>query len=160
MWSSETPAHRSAAELLLEAGAPPESAAGHLLRVAPGADGRSWSRRCGGRPSVHSPRAAEAAVGYLTRALEEQLDPAARAEVLVELGLGERRTNGPAAADHLRAGLELLADPGRRGEVALELGQRCGSRTGSQMPLPSSSGRSTRSIGSEIRTFTSCWWRS
>jgi DNA-binding CsgD family transcriptional regulator len=67
--------------------------------------------------------AADAAVGYLTRALAEQLAPAARAEVLVELGLGERRTNGPAAADHLRAGLELLADPGRRGEVALELGR-------------------------------------
>jgi DNA-binding CsgD family transcriptional regulator len=46
-----------------------------------------------------------------------------RAEVLVELGLAERRTNGPAAADHLRAGLELLADPTRRGAVALELGR-------------------------------------
>jgi len=67
--------------------------------------------------------AADAAVGYLARALEEQLDPAARAEVLVELGLAERRTNGPAAADHLRYGLELLADPTRRGEVALELGR-------------------------------------
>src|SRR5262249_24109745 len=67
--------------------------------------------------------AADAAVGYLTRALEEQLDPAARAEVLVELGLAERRTNGPAAVGHLRAGLELLADPARRGEVALELGR-------------------------------------
>ena len=31
-------AHRAAAELLLQVGAPPESAAGHLLRVAPRAD--------------------------------------------------------------------------------------------------------------------------
>jgi DNA-binding CsgD family transcriptional regulator len=46
-----------------------------------------------------------------------------RAEVLVELGFAERRTNGPAAADHLRAGLELLAEPARRGAVALELGR-------------------------------------
>jgi DNA-binding CsgD family transcriptional regulator len=67
--------------------------------------------------------AADAAVGYLARALEEQLDPAVRAAVLVELGLAERRTNGPAAADHLRAGLKLLADPARRGAVALELGR-------------------------------------
>ena len=67
--------------------------------------------------------AADAAVGYLTRALAEPVDPAVRAEVLVELGFAERRTNGPAAADHLRAGLELLADPARRGEVALELGR-------------------------------------
>jgi hypothetical protein len=31
--------------------------------------------------------AADAAAGYLTRALDEQTDPAVRAEVLVELGL-------------------------------------------------------------------------
>jgi DNA-binding CsgD family transcriptional regulator len=116
-------AHRSAAELLLQAGAPPESAAGHLLRVAPGADGFVVSTLRQAAERALAQGAAEAAVGYLTRALEEQLDPAARAEVLIELGLGERRTNGPAAADHLRAGLELLADPGRRGAVALELGR-------------------------------------
>jgi DNA-binding CsgD family transcriptional regulator len=116
-------AHRSAAELLLQAGARPENAAGHLLRVAPRADAFvvSTLRRAAERSLAEG--AAEAAVGYLSRALEEQLDPAARAEVLVELGLAERRTNGPAAAEHLRAGLELLADPARRGEVALELGR-------------------------------------
>ena len=115
--------HRSAAELLLEAGAPPESAAGHLLRVVPQADAFvvSTLRQAAGRALAQG--AADAAVGYLTRALEEQLDPAVRAEVLVELGLAERRTNGPAAVDHLRAGLELLADPARRGAVALELGR-------------------------------------
>jgi DNA-binding CsgD family transcriptional regulator len=116
-------AHRSAADLLLEAGALPESAAVHLLRVAPQADPFvvSTLRQAAERSLAQG--AADAAVGYLTRALEEQLDSAARAEVLVELGLAERRTNGPAAADHLRAGLELLADPTRRGEVALELGR-------------------------------------
>jgi tetratricopeptide (TPR) repeat protein len=67
--------------------------------------------------------AAEAAVEYLTRALDEQVDPPARAEVLVELGLAERRTNGPAAVDHLRAALELLTDRSRRCTVALELGR-------------------------------------
>jgi DNA-binding CsgD family transcriptional regulator len=116
-------AHRSAAERLLEAGAPPESAAVHLLRVAPGADSfvASTLRLAAERSLAQG--AADAAVGYLARALAEQLDPAARAEVLVELGLAERRTNGPAAVDHLRAGLELLTDPGRRGAVALELGR-------------------------------------
>jgi DNA-binding CsgD family transcriptional regulator len=116
-------AHRSAAELLLEAGAPPESAAVHLLRIAPQADSFvvATLRKAADRALAQG--AADAAVEYLTRALQEQLDPAARAEVLVELGLAERRTNGPAAADHLRAGLELLADPTRRGEVALELGR-------------------------------------
>src|SRR5262245_9720646 len=116
-------AHRSAAELLLEAGAPPESASGHLLRVAPGADSfvAATLRQAAERALAQG--AADAAVGYLARALEEQLDPAARAEVLVELGLAERRTNGPAAADHLRAGLELLPDGLRRGAAALELGR-------------------------------------
>ena len=116
-------AHRSAAEVLLEAGAPPESAAGHLLRIAPQADSFVVSTLRQAAERALAQGAADAAVEYLTRALQEQLDPAARAEVLVELGLAERRTNGPAAVDHLRAGLELLADPGRRGEVALELGR-------------------------------------
>jgi DNA-binding CsgD family transcriptional regulator len=115
--------HRSAAELLLQAGARPETAAGHLLRVAPQADPFvvSTLRQAAERSLERG--AAEAAVGYLSRALEEQIDPAARAEVLVELGFAERRTNGPAAADHLRAGLALLADPSRRCAVALELGR-------------------------------------
>ena len=116
-------AHRTAAELLLQAGGVPERAAGHLVRVAPQADPFviSTLRQAAERSLAEG--AADAAVGYLTRALEEQLDPATRAEVLVELGLAERRTNGPAAADHLRAGLDLLADPARRGQVALELGR-------------------------------------
>jgi DNA-binding CsgD family transcriptional regulator/tetratricopeptide (TPR) repeat protein len=116
-------AHRKAAELLLNAGAQPESAAGHLLRVAPQADPFvvSTLRQAAERSLAQG--AAEAAVGYLSRALDEQTDPAARAEVLVELGLAERRTNGPAAADHLRAALELLADPAKRAEVALEFGR-------------------------------------
>ncbi len=116
-------AHRSAAELLLKAGAQPESAAGHLLRVAPQADSFvvSTLRQAAERSLAQG--AAEAAVDYLSRALAERIDPVARAEVLVELGFAERRTNGPAAADHLRAGLELLADRSRRCAVALELGR-------------------------------------
>jgi DNA-binding CsgD family transcriptional regulator len=116
-------AHRLAAELLLQAGAQPETAAGHLLRVAPRADSFvvSTLRQAAERSLAQG--AAEAAVGYLSRALDEQTDSAARAEVLVELGLAERRTNGPAAADHIRAGLELLADRSRRCAVALELGR-------------------------------------
>ena len=164
MWSSEGP-RRSAAELLLEAGAPAESAAGHLLRVVPQADAFVVSTlRQASRALAQG--AAEAAVGYLTRALEEQLDPAVRAEVLVELGLAERRTNrcrGRPPAGRSR----LLADPGGRGAVALELGRASGSPTGSRLPLPSSSGRSTRSTGSAIRTShelllaelaASAWW--
>ena len=116
-------AHRLAAELLLQAGAPLESAAAHLLRVVPKAEAFvvSTLRQAAERSLAQG--AAEAAVGYLSRVLDEQTDPAARAEVLVELGLAERRTNGPAAADHLRAALGLLPDRSRRCAVALELGR-------------------------------------
>src|SRR5262245_15516324 len=116
-------AHRAAAELLLGAGAPPESAAGHLLRATPAADPFVVGalRRAAERALAQG--AADAAVGYLARALDEGAEPAARAEVLVELGLAERRTDGPAAAQHLRAGLALLQDPARRGRVALEPGR-------------------------------------
>jgi DNA-binding CsgD family transcriptional regulator len=115
-------AHHAAAELLLEAGAEPETAAAHLLRVAPRADSFvvSTLRQAAERSLAQG--AAEPAVGYLTRALDEQLDPAMQAELLVDLGLAERRTNGPAAADHLRAALALLTDRSRRSTVALELG--------------------------------------
>ena len=116
-------AHRTAAELLLSAGALPESAAGHLLRVAPRADTFVVSTLRQAAERALAQGAAETAVGFLSRALEEQIDPAARAELLVELGFAERRTNGPAAVDHLRAGLERLTDPTRRGAVALELGR-------------------------------------
>jgi DNA-binding CsgD family transcriptional regulator len=116
-------AHRSAAELLLQAGASPESAAGHLLRVAPRADSLVVSTLRHAAERSLDQGAAEAAVGYLSRALVEQVDPAAQAKVLIELGVAERRTNGPAAADHLRAGLELLDDRSRRCAVALELGR-------------------------------------
>jgi AAA ATPase domain len=116
-------AHRSAAELLLQAGGPPESAAGHLLRVTPRADSFVTSTLRHAAERSFAQGATEVAVGYLTRALDEQMDSAARADVLVELGFAERRTNGPAAADHLRTGLDLIADPARRGAVALELGR-------------------------------------
>ena len=58
--------HRSAAELLLQARALPESAAGHLLRVAPRADSFvvSTLRQASERSLAQG--AAEAAVGYLS----------------------------------------------------------------------------------------------
>jgi DNA-binding CsgD family transcriptional regulator len=116
-------AHRAAAELLLEAGAEPETAAGHLLRVAPRSDQFvvSTLRRAAERSLAQG--AAEPAVEYLTRAVGEQVDPSVRAELLVELGFAEQRTNDPAAAEHLRAALELLPDRSRRCTVALKLGR-------------------------------------
>src|SRR4029453_9653010 len=79
-------AHRLAAVVLLDAGAPPGGAAGHLLHITPKADSFvvTTLRQAAERSLFQG--AADAAVEYLTRALEEQTDPATRAEVLVELG--------------------------------------------------------------------------
>jgi DNA-binding CsgD family transcriptional regulator len=116
-------AHRAAAELLVGAGAPAESVAGHLLRVTPRADlfVVSTLRQAAERSLAQG--AAEPAIGYLTRALEEEVEPALRAKLLVELGLAERRRSGPAAAEHLRAALDLLPVRSGRCRVALELGR-------------------------------------
>jgi DNA-binding CsgD family transcriptional regulator len=116
-------AHRLATELLLQAGTQPECAAGHLLRVTPQSDSFVVTTLRGAAERSLAQGAADAAVEYLSRALDEQIDPHVRAEVLIELGLAERRTNGPAAADHLRAGFKLLADRSRRCAIALELGR-------------------------------------
>jgi DNA-binding CsgD family transcriptional regulator len=114
--------HRRAAELLVESGAPAEQAAAHLLATVPDDDAftvatlREAARRSLGQG------AADAAAGYLARALVEAADESTRAEVLVELGLAKRLIDGPAAAGHLADGLELITDPARRGAVSVELG--------------------------------------
>src|SRR5262245_1493245 len=86
--------HRRAASVLIDAGALPEQAAAHLQATVAGRDAfvvttlRAAARRALGQG------AAEAAVGYLERTLEEVDDDATRAEVLVELGLAERLIDG------------------------------------------------------------------
>jgi predicted ATPase len=79
--------HRQAAQILVAAGAPPERAAAHLLSASPAGEAsvvetlRLAARRALGQG------AADVAAGYLARALDEGPGEAARAEVLVELGL-------------------------------------------------------------------------
>jgi DNA-binding CsgD family transcriptional regulator len=114
--------HGRAARLLVEAGAPPEQAAAHLLATAAGTDPFvAETLRAAAHRSL-AQGAADAAAGYLARALEESLGVPERAEVLVELGLAKRLIDGPAAVEHLTEGLALLDDPERRAEVSLELG--------------------------------------
>jgi DNA-binding CsgD family transcriptional regulator len=114
--------HRRAAALLVQTGAPPEQAAAHLLATVRGRDPFVVETlRAAARRSL-AQGAADAAIGYLERSLEELEDDAQRGEVLVELGLAERLIDAPAAADHLAAALELTTEQGRRAEIAIELG--------------------------------------
>ena len=55
--------------------------------------------------------AADSAVAYLRRALEEPPPPDRRTGILLALGAAEALTSGPAAAEHLRAALDALVDP-------------------------------------------------
>ena len=72
--------------------------------ASPHGQTRSWSRRSAKRPSARSPGRGRGR-GRISEPSARGADRSGhRAEVLVELGLAERRTNGPAAADHLGAG--------------------------------------------------------
>jgi DNA-binding CsgD family transcriptional regulator len=110
--------HARAARLLGDDGAPSERVALHLLRGPRKADPwcverlREEARRCGARG------AAESAIGYLRRALDEPPSSGTRGELLAELGSVELLTDGPAAERHLDEALGLLGDHGRRAEVS------------------------------------------
>ena len=113
--------HASAAQLLMQAGAAAEEVATHLL---------ACSRRdaewvvdvlAEAAVSARARGAAESAVAYLQRALEERPPAKRRLRVLLELGLAETLTSAPAAADHLRQAWEGLEDPRERAAVAVTL---------------------------------------
>jgi DNA-binding CsgD family transcriptional regulator len=115
--------HGRAARLLADAGAPVEQVAAHL-RTAP-ARGEAWVVETLRSAAAAARRkgAADGAVAYLARALAEPPPPERRPEVLLELGLAEALTNGPAAAKHLREAYEELRDPEARGTAAQVLGR-------------------------------------
>ncbi|MDQ3865604.1 MAG: AAA family ATPase [Actinomycetota bacterium] len=116
--SERTSGHRRAAELLVDAGAPPEQAAAHLLLTRPSGDAfvsetlRRAAERAVGRG------APQAAIAYLRRALEEPPPEANRVDVLQALGIAELHTDAFAAVEHLREGLRLAEGPIRRAEAA------------------------------------------
>src|SRR6185312_12701510 len=115
--------HRRAAEILDAAGAPPERAASHLLQVAPAGD----------EDVVHTLRVAAdralasgaytTAVEYLRRALAEPPEGEERFEVLLALGLAERRIEAPEAVGRLEAAMHAAAEPTGRARAALEYGR-------------------------------------
>ncbi len=110
--------HERAARVLLDAGAPAEQVAAHLL-VAPRRR-QEWvagQLREAGRAAV-ARGAPESGVAILRRALEEPAPAEWRPELLTELGLAEVLTEGPAAIEHLSEAYETLADPGWQALVA------------------------------------------
>jgi hypothetical protein len=110
--------HERAARVLLEAGAPPEQVAAHLL-TAP-RRGQEWvaeQLREAGRAAV-ARGAPESGIAHLRRALEEPPPAAWRPALMRELGLAEVLTDGRAAIEHLTEAYDTLADPEDRMQVA------------------------------------------
>lgn len=110
--------HWCAARLLAEDGAASERVAMHLLRGPRRADPWSVERLCGEARRCVARGAAESAIGYLRRALEEPPAAAERGELLAELGSAELLADGRAAERHLGEALTLLDDRARRSDVS------------------------------------------
>lgn len=115
--------HRRAAEILAAAGAPPERAAGHLLQVVPAGDpGVVRALRIAADRALAS-GAYTTAVDYLRRALAEPPEGEERFDVLLELGLAERRIGAPEAAGRLEAAMHAATEPTGRARAGLEYGR-------------------------------------
>jgi DNA-binding CsgD family transcriptional regulator len=113
--------HGRAARTLRDAGAAPERVAAHFLRVPP--IGEEWvaDLLAEAAATAADKGAAENAVAYLKRALQEPLEPERRSRFVYELGIREMDTRGDEAADHLRDAYDLLTDPKDRAWAAYAL---------------------------------------
>lgn len=115
--------HERAARMLLDAGAPLEQVAAHLLQRAP--RGEAWVAELlqeAGREAMRK-GAADSAPAYLRRALDEPVAAEGRPQLLLELGLAEILTDGPAALTHLRQAYDTLREPLVRAIAAAVLGR-------------------------------------
>ena len=114
-------AHRRAAALLAERDAPAERIAGQLLLAPPGGDADVVGLLRAAADRSLSEGAAESAVAYLRRALEEPPAGSARTEILLALAAAEGRIGAPGAVEHLLEALPHLTEPGKRAQARLSL---------------------------------------
>ncbi len=112
--------HLDAARLLYADDVDVELVAAHLLLGHAGGDAWVVEQL---RAAAREARAAQPAVRYLQRALEEPPAPELRPELLAELGMAEAVLGQAAAADHLAQAASANADPRRRAELMLQLGR-------------------------------------
>ncbi len=124
---SEVPAprraadHASAARLLGDAGADPDTVAAHLLLGESGDDEWAVEQLRSAAADALSRGAPEAAVSYLRRALREPPPKADRLAVSRELGVALLRADEPEGIEVLRAVRSALDDPVARAEIATEV---------------------------------------
>ena len=116
--------HERAAEMLREAGADIEQVAAQLL-LAP-RRGAAWAaellQRAGERRRAPRRGGERGRLPAPARSRSRRA-PEQRTRVLIDLGIAEALTTGPAAAEHLQEAYDLLEDPRARGELANVLGR-------------------------------------
>jgi DNA-binding CsgD family transcriptional regulator len=117
--------HRRAAKLMHDDGAPAAAVAAHLLAAEPSGDAWVVQRLREAAATALNAGAAEAACGYLERAVSEPPPPDERALVLQELGSAEFHAARPQAARTLRLAYDAAGDDVSRargiGQLALAL---------------------------------------
>lgn len=116
-------AHRRAAQILSEAGAPEEEIAAHLLMAPPDSDPEALALlRKAARRAVAS-GATATAVRILERALAEHPANDTYSELLGELGEAELHAGLPEAAERLHDAIEVTEESPRRAQLALSQGE-------------------------------------
>jgi DNA-binding CsgD family transcriptional regulator len=113
--------HGRAARLLLDAEASAEEVATQLLGSPRRAEEWVVDVLADAAESARARGAADSAVAYLERALQEPPPAERRGVILLQLGIAETFTHGPAAADHLGEAWEALEEPHERARVATTL---------------------------------------
>jgi DNA-binding CsgD family transcriptional regulator len=114
--------HAAAVSGLREAGASPELAAAHLLRLPPAADADTVAELRHAAAVAVTRGAPETAATYLRRALAEPAVPEIAADLLTEAGMAAARVDLPSAAEYLQSAMRAQADPIARARIAQILG--------------------------------------
>lgn len=115
-------AHATAAELLAAEDADPGAVASHLLHAPRHGDAEAVVQLQTAATASLAQGAADRAVDYLRRALQEPPTPEKRPMILFALGAAEANANDPAAADTLDRARRLTTDPTLKRGVLLSMG--------------------------------------
>ena len=116
-------AHAAAAELLAAEDADPGAVSTHLLHAPRYGDADRVDRLQAAAAASLARGAADTAVDYLRRALEEPPTPEKRPLVLLALGAAEATANDPAAEATLDRARRLATDPALKRVVTAESGR-------------------------------------
>jgi ATP/maltotriose-dependent transcriptional regulator MalT len=113
--------HARASDLLLEHGAPAETAVAHLTVLPPAGSSHVAGLHLQAAESALTRAAPAEAVKWLERAIAEDARAPCRAELLARLGLARATLRDPACVEVLREAYDTLEDPELRCSVAVDL---------------------------------------